>query len=69
MSDIIFFLIISKLDAAFFSLKTTLSFCMTAHTESTKSGTPYIMKYTDDFGNFCSRTIDSHNQSRQANLA
>jgi hypothetical protein len=58
---------------------------MTAHAGSTKSGNPYIMKYTDDFGNFCSReveclavishflgdsnTIDSHNQARQANLA
>jgi hypothetical protein len=58
---------------------------MTPHAGSTKSGAPYIMKYTDDFGNLCSReverpavishffgdsnTIDSHNQARQANLA
>jgi hypothetical protein len=58
---------------------------MTPNAGSTKSGTPYIMKYTDDFGNLCSRqvdhpsvishffgdsnTIDSHNQAWQANLA
>jgi hypothetical protein len=58
---------------------------MTPHAGPTKSCTPYIMKYTDDFGNNClrevecpavishffgdSNTIDSYNQARQANLA
>jgi hypothetical protein len=63
----------------FFSHKTTLFSCMTPNAGSTKSGTLYIMKYTNDFGNLCStevdrpsvishffgdsNTIDSHNQS------
>jgi len=58
---------------------------MTPNAGSTKSGTPHIMKYTDDFGNLCSRevdrpsvishffgdsnTIDSYNKAWQANLA
>jgi hypothetical protein len=31
---------------------------MTPNAGSTKSGTPYIMKYTDDFRNLCSREVD-----------
>ena len=68
-----------------YSRKTTLFFVMTAGAGSTKPGRPYIMKYTDGYGNLCSReverpavlsdffehsnTIDRHNQSRQYDLA
>jgi hypothetical protein len=58
---------------------------MTHKAGRTTPGTPYIMRYTDGFGNLCTRdverpdvvssffqdsnVIDSHNQSRQHNLA
>jgi hypothetical protein len=31
---------------------------MTQHAGSTKAGAPYIMKYTDDFGNLFSREVE-----------
>jgi hypothetical protein len=68
-----------------YSRNTTLCFVMTSRAGSTNAGNPYIMKYTDGFGNLCQReverpeviskffsesnTIDSHNQVRQSNLA
>jgi len=67
-----------------YSHKTTLFFVMTAGAGSTKPGCPYIMKYTDGYGNLCtwevkcpevisdffecSNTIDWQNQSRQFDL-
>jgi hypothetical protein len=57
---------------------------MTHKAGRTTPGTPYIMRYTDGFGNLCTRdverpdvvssffqdsnVIDSHNQSRQGYL-
>ena len=68
-----------------YSVKTTLFFVFTGNAGSTKPGDPYMMKYTDSYGNLCSReverpaaisdffaesnTIDRHNQSRQYDLA
>ena len=68
-----------------YSTKTTLFFIATADAGSTRPGTPYEMKYTDDHGNVClrhverpdiisnffrdSNAIDRHNQSRQFDLA
>ena len=68
-----------------YSVKTTLFFIMTSKAGSTKPGAPYLMKYTDGFGNLMTReverpavisdyfrdsnTIDRHNQSRQHDLA
>jgi hypothetical protein len=68
-----------------YSVKTTLFFVMTENAGSTKPGDPYMMKYTDSYGNLCSQevehpaviseffrdsnTIDRHNQSRQYDLA
>jgi hypothetical protein len=68
-----------------YSRKTTLFFIATKNAGSTHAGTPYTMKYTDGYGNVCSRlverpeiisnffahsnAIDTHNQLRQANLA
>jgi len=67
-----------------YSCKTTLFFVMTVGIGSTKPGHPYIMTYTDGYGNLCtqevecpevttdffecSNTIDQHNQSRQFGL-
>ncbi len=66
-----------------YSRKTTLFFVLMSKAGSTTAGNPYIMKYTDGFGNLCqqeversnlnffadSNTIDSHNQVRQSNIA
>ncbi len=38
-----------------YSVKTTLSFVMTANAGTTKPGEPYTIKYTDGYGNPCSR--------------
>ena len=64
-----------------YSAKKTLFFCMTANAGSTKPGEPYEMKYTDSFGNVCTRKVerpdvlskffkdsnklDAHNHARQ----
>ncbi len=68
-----------------YSTRTTLSFVATKSAGSTRPGTPYEMKFNDDFGNVVvrevdrpdmiseffkhSNTIDKHNQSRQSELA
>ena len=68
-----------------YSRKTTLYFVATENAGSTAKGDSYIMKYTDSYGNICTRlvdrpdliskffatsnTIDTHNQLRQFNLA
>jgi hypothetical protein len=68
-----------------YSTRTTLFFVATKNAGSTRSGAPYRMKYTDDWGNIhsrdverpailsqffeCSNAIDKHNQARQAELA
>ena len=68
-----------------YSVKTTLFFVMTDNAGTTKPGEPYMMKYTDGYGNLCSReverpavisdffkdsnTVDRHNQSQQYDLA
>lgn len=67
-----------------YSRKTALHFVLTENAGNSKPGIPYQMKYTDNFGNICSRyvdrpqvvsnffassnTIDTHNQLRQDNL-
>jgi hypothetical protein len=38
-----------------YSVKTTLFFVMTENSGSTKPGNPYVMKYTDSYGNICLR--------------
>jgi len=38
-------------------IKATCGFCLTAYAGSTKPGTPYIMKYTNDFVNLFSRGV------------
>jgi hypothetical protein len=64
-----------------YSRKATLFFLATENAGTTKNGDPYQMKYTDSFGNVCTRlvdrpdmiskffassnTIDTHNQLRQ----
>jgi hypothetical protein len=68
-----------------YSTWTTLFFIATKNAGSTRSGSPYHMKYTDDWGNIhsqdverpqilsqffeCSNAIDKHNQALQAELA
>ena len=68
-----------------YSTRTTLHFVATKDAGSTAKGTPYQMKFTDDWGNIhirdvdrpdiisrffqSSNTIDKHNQCRQAELA
>jgi len=68
-----------------YSRKTTLFFVATKNAGSTVEGIPYNMKYTDGYGNVCTRlverpdiiskffaasnVIDTHNQLRQFNLA
>ncbi len=67
-----------------YSRKTVLHFVLTKNAGSSKPGTPYQMRYTDSFGNICTRfvdrpqvvsnffagsnVIDTHNQLRQDNL-
>jgi hypothetical protein len=67
-----------------YSRKTILFFILTKNGGSTKPGNPYHMKYTDSFGNICTRyvdrpqvisnffagsnVIDTHNQLRQDSL-
>jgi len=67
-----------------YSRKTVLHFVLTKNAGSSKPGTPYQMKYTDNFGNICTRyidrpqvvsnffagsnVIDTHNQLRQDSL-
>jgi hypothetical protein len=38
-----------------YSVKTTLFLVMTENAGSTKPGDPYMIKYTDSYGNICSR--------------
>ena len=68
-----------------YSRKTTLYFVATENAGSTAKGDSYVMKYTDSYGNICTRlvdrpdmiskffatsnTIDTHNQLCQFNLA
>jgi len=68
-----------------YSTRTTLFFVATKNAGSTKKGSPYEMKVTDDYGNVhvrdvdrpdiisnffqSSNTIDRHNQARQFELA
>jgi hypothetical protein len=68
-----------------YSRKTTLYFVATENAGSRAKGDSYVMKYTDSYGNICTRlvdrpdmiskffatsnTIDTHNQLRQFNLA
>ena len=68
-----------------YSTRTTLHFVATKDAGSTAKGTPYQMKFTDDWGNIhirdvdrpdiisrffqSSNTIDKHNRCRQAELA
>jgi hypothetical protein len=67
-----------------YSRKTILFFVLTKNGGTTKPGDPYQMKYTDSFGNICTRNvdrpqvvsnffagsnvIDTHNQLRQDSL-
>jgi hypothetical protein len=67
-----------------YSRKTVLHFVLMRNGGSSKPGTPYQMKYTDTFGNICTRyvdrpqvvsiffagsnVIDTHNQLCQDNL-
>jgi hypothetical protein len=67
-----------------YSRKTVLHFVPIKNAGSTKPGTPYQMRYTDSFGNICTRyvdrpqvvsnffagsnVIDTHNQLRQDSL-
>ncbi len=41
-----------------YSRKTILFFVLTKNAGSTKNGEPYHMKYTDSFGNVCTRYVD-----------
>ena len=41
-----------------YSHKTTLFFVMTAGAGSKKPGHPYIMKYTDRYGNLCTQEVE-----------
>ncbi len=41
-----------------YSRKTTLFFIMTSKAGSTTAGSPYIMKYTDGFGNLCQWEVE-----------
>jgi hypothetical protein len=68
-----------------YSRKTTLYFVATENSGSTVKSESYVMKYTDSYGNICTRlvdrpnmiskffatsnTIDTHNQMQQFNLA
>ena len=67
-----------------YSTKTSLFFITTEDAGNMMPGNPYIMKYTDDYGNLCTQevewpealldffemlnAIDHHNQSHQSDL-
>jgi hypothetical protein len=80
----IFQFIYQRTFSSVFSHKTTLFLVMT-HKAGTTPGNPYVVRFTDGFGNLCTRdverldvisiifqnstVIDSHNQCQQSNLA